>query len=78
MRVWDGIYKKTLENKMSLLAFDKYEYCVNINNPKEYQDKAYLDDVKRVKKFFQKFNYKQEFRNAVSNMVATDTYFLLA
>ena len=75
MKVWDSVYKKTLENKVALLAFDKYEYCVNISNPKEYQEKAYLDDVKRVKKFFQKFNYKQEFRNAVSNMVTTDTYF---
>lgn len=46
MRIWDSIYKKTLENKVALLALDKYEYCVNIKDPKEYQSKEYLDDVK--------------------------------
>lgn len=75
MRIWDSIYKKTLENKVALLALDKYEYCVNIKDPKEYQSKEYLDDVKRVNKFFQKFNYRQELRNVASNVVATDTYF---
>lgn len=76
MRFWDGIYAEAIDYRLNLLAFDINKYCINIKDPNEYSSKEYKDDCKRINKFFQNFNAKQEFRNAVKNMLITDTYFV--
>ena len=75
MEVWDGIYNRTINYKLNLLSFDIDRYPVNIKNNSEFDSQEYKDDCRRVDKFFQNFKAKQEFRNAVKNMLKTDTYY---
>lgn len=75
MEVWDGIYNRTINYKLNLLSFDIDRYPVNIKDNSEFDSQEYKDDCRRVDKFFQNFKAKQEFRNAVKNMLKTDTYY---
>jgi len=65
MKVFDTIYAKTLRYFQSLLAFDLNITCVNMKDPKEYSSDAYKQDLRRVYKFLDNFNYKQEFGTKV-------------
>lgn len=76
MSVWDSLYAKVIEHKVGLLAFDRYEYCTNMVDPEEEMNSSeYKADKRRVKKFFEKFNDKQEFLRVAKNVMKTDTYF---
>lgn len=75
MEVWDGIYNRTINYKLNLLSFDIDRYPVNIKDNSEFDSQEYKDDCRRVDKFFQNFKAKQEFRNAVKNMLKTETYY---
>lgn len=75
MNMWDGIYKQAIDYKLNLLSFDINKYCINIKDNSEYKSKEYIDDCKRVEKFFANFNAKQAFRDATKNMLLNDTYF---
>ncbi len=77
MKVWDDVYGNTIKYLDGILSFDLSRYCVNADNPQEdYKTKEYLDDVKRVYKFFNKFNYKEEFKKIVSTMLTTGVCFV--
>lgn len=76
MRMWDGIYNLAIDYKLNLLSFDINKYCTNIKDPKEYSSKEYKDDCRRVAKFFENFNAKEEFRNVTKNMLISDTFFV--
>lgn len=69
MEVFDAIYAKTLRYMKSLLAFDLSITCTNIKDPTEYSSKEYKDDLRRVYKFLDNFDYKQEFGNKVVPML---------
>ena len=69
MEVWDSIYAKTLRYYEGLLAFDLSYICTNIKNPSEWKSQEYLDDVRRVNKFLDKFDYKAEFRKVVKELM---------
>lgn len=75
MNVWDGVYNRAINYKLNLLSFDIDRYPVNIKDNDEFNSQEYKDDCRRVDKFFQNFKAKQEFRNAVKNMLKTDTYY---
>lgn len=75
MEIWDAIYAKTLRYYEGLLAFDLSYTCKNIKNPSEYKSKEYLDDVKRVQKFLDNFDYKLEFKKVVKEMLRRETCF---
>lgn len=65
MASWDTIYKKTLEMYDGMLSFDLSYSCTNYKDPKELGSKEYKEDLNRVFKFLDKFDYKREFRKAV-------------
>jgi hypothetical protein len=75
METWDAIYKRAIEYKTNLLAFDIDRVPINIVDDDEFESEEYKEDCKRVDKFFNYFKAKQEFRNVVKNMLKTDTYF---
>jgi hypothetical protein len=76
MYTWDSLYSRIIDLKVGLLAFDRYEYCTNMVDPEEEMNsKEYKADKRRVKKFFQRFNDKQEFLRVAKNVMKTDTYF---
>lgn len=75
MEIWDAIYAKTLRYFRGLLAYDLSYTCKNIKDPSEYNSKGYKDDVKRVNKFLDNFDYKIEFDKVVQQMLRTETCF---
>jgi hypothetical protein len=75
MSVWDSIYAQVIDYKVNLLAFDRYQYCINATNS-DLNTKEYKDDVKRVNKFFEQFNLKLEGYKIARNILKTDTFFV--
>ena len=75
MEIWDSIYAKTLRYFEGLLAFDLSYTCKNIKDPKDYKSKEYEDDIKRVNKFLDNFDYKTEFRKVVKEVMRKETCF---
>ena len=75
MEIWDTIYAKTLRYLRGLLAYDLSYTCKNIKDPSEYNSKEYKDDIKRVNKFLDNFDYKIEFDKVVQQMLRTETCF---
>ncbi len=73
MEIWDAIYAKTLRYFGGLLSFDLSYTCKNIKNPSEYNSKEYKDDIKRVHKFLDNFDYKIEFDKVVKQLLRTET-----
>ena len=73
MEIWDAIYAKTLRYMGGLLAFDLSYTCKNVKDPSEYKSKEYRDDVKRVNKFLDNFDYKLEFDKVVKQLLRTET-----
>ena len=69
MEVFDGIYANTLRYMKGLLSFDLSYTCKNIKDPSEYQSKEYKEDLRRVHKFLDSFDYEQEFKNKVIPML---------
>lgn len=76
MEIWDSIYAKTLRYFIGLLAFDLSYQCTNIKNSSEYKSKEYQDDIKRVNKFLDKFDYKSEFRKVVKEIMRKETSYV--
>jgi hypothetical protein len=76
MYVWDSLYGKVIDHKVGLLAFDRYEYCTNMVDPSvEMNSIDYIEDKRRVAKFFERFKDKQEWLRVAKNVMKTDTYF---
>lgn len=76
MEVWDTMYAKTLRYFEGLLAFDLSYTCKNIKNPSDYKSKEYLEDIKRVHKFLDNFDYKSEFRKVVKEVMRKETCYV--
>lgn len=78
MEVYDTIYGKTLRYFATLLSFDLNITCKNMKNPKEYKSQEYKDDLRRVYKFLDSFDYKQEFLKILKEVLRKEivyTYF---
>ena len=75
MEVWDTIYGNTLKHFAGLLSFDLsyYPSMVSLKNYDEYNSQEYKDDVMRVEKFLNKFDYKQEFAKIVRQILRYET-----
>lgn len=76
MEVWDSLYSKILRYYEGLLAFDLSYTCKNIKNPSEYKSKEYQDDIKRVNKFLDNFDYKAEFKKVVKEVMRKETSYV--
>lgn len=75
MKVWDTIYSKTLNFYENILSFDLSYVCKNVKNPSEYASEEYKQDYRRVQKFLDNFDYKREFKKAMSQVLRTGVYF---
>lgn len=69
MEVFDSIYANTLRYMGGLLSFDLSYTCKNIKDPSEYQSEEYKEDLRRVHKFLDSFDYVQEFKNKIVPMI---------
>lgn len=73
--VFDAIYSKTLKYFIGLLSFDLTYSCKNIKNPSDYSSQEYKDDLKRVYKFLDNFDYKHEFKKILKIMTTRDVVY---
>lgn len=69
----DMLTKKTLYYLGNLPSFDLTYYCNNIEDKSEYKSDEYKKDYNIMKKFFSKFNYKQQFQNIMRNLLRRET-----
>jgi len=67
------VYKRLIAYLANMLSFD-ITYVSNVE-PKEYNKPRYKSDLKYVEDFLDKFEYKQEFRIAVREMIRNDAFF---
>jgi hypothetical protein len=70
LQTFDRIYAKTIDYFANMLAFDLRYTCTNAYGS-DYNSKEYKDDVKRMYKFLDKFDYKSEFGNVVRQLLRT-------
>ena len=67
------MYKRNLEYIANLAAFDLEMVCVN--PPKDFNDKVYQKDWRTVKEFFNKFDYRAQFKSILWHMLMEEAYF---
>lgn len=75
MEVFDSIYGRTLKYLNSLMSIDLYWTVENIKDVKEYKSNEYKNDLRRLYKFLDAFDYKQEFRKVTKECLRKETVF---
>lgn len=68
------VYKKLLSYLGTMLSFDMTYTCINSKSG-DYAGKAYQKDLDVLKRFVDKFDYKQEFTTIVQEMIRNEAYF---
>lgn len=75
MNNYDMIFKRTLQSYANVLAFDLQIVCTNAFTQADYESDEYKEDKKRIYKFLDRFDYIQEFKNVVLEVLLHETYF---
>lgn len=68
------MYKRNQEYLANLPAFDLEMSCVNASK-EDYKTSKYKKDYEEIKKFFNAFNYREQFKNITWNMLMNETYY---
>lgn len=71
------MYKRNQEYLATLPSFDLEMTCINVENDKDYNSPAYKKDYKAIASFLDKFDYRQEFKDVLWNLLMTETYFCM-
>jgi hypothetical protein len=66
-------YKRLISYLANMLSFDLTYSCINAEQG-DYTSAKYKKDFKEVAKFFDKFDYKEEFATAVKEMLRNELY----
>lgn len=66
-------YKRLISFLANMLSFDLTYTCINAD-ASDYKSPKYQKDLKIVKDFFDKFDYKKEFNVAVKEMLRNETF----
>lgn len=75
LNIFDTIYNKVMEYYNGILSYDLRISCKNIKNPKDYNSKQYKEDLNRVYKFLDSFDYKQEFKKVTKQVLKSGVSF---
>ena len=76
MESFDMIYKRLVKYYANMLSFDLDISCTNAYAPNsDYKSKEYKEDLRRVYKFLDSFDYKAEFRKVVKELLRRQNYF---
>jgi len=76
MEAFDMIYKRTAYYYADMLAYDLDISCVNAYAPEnDYKSKEYKEDLQRVYKFLDSFDYKAEFAKVTKELLRRQKYF---
>lgn len=68
------MYKRNHEYLATLPSFDLEISCINAK-PEDYIKSSYKKDYDAIKNFLNRFNYREQFRNATWNMLMNETYY---
>jgi hypothetical protein len=72
-----ALYKRNLDYIKNLPAFNLAINCKNAKTENDYNSDAYKKDLKVVKDFLRKFNYKEEFSRVFFQMLNTESYYCM-
>lgn len=76
MEAFDMLYKRLVKYYSNMLAFDLDISCTNAYAPKtDYDSEEYKEDLRRVYKFLDSFDYKAEFHKVVKELLRKQNYF---
>ena len=70
------MYKRNQEYLANLPAFDLEMSCINAHTG-DYNSSKYQNDYKEIEKFFNKFNYREQFKAITWNIVMNETYYAM-
>lgn len=70
------MYKRNIHYLATMPSFDLEITCTNAKK-EDYKSAAYKKDEQIVKDFLSQFDYRQEFKRAVWNMINQETYFCI-
>lgn len=68
------MYKRNLEYIANLPAFDLEMTCINAS-PEDYKTSKYKNDYQAVARFFDKFDYRAQFKEILWNLLMEETYY---
>lgn len=74
LSVADGLFSKTTNYFAGILSFDLSMSCKNAYG-EDYKSEEYKEDLKRVHKFLDSFDYQGEFRKILQMMIKNETVF---
>lgn len=69
MEVFDILYKRVVGYYSGMLRYDLDIECTNAFTKEDYNSEQYKDDLKRVYKFLDKFDYKEEFAKVTKQLL---------
>ena len=75
MSTYDMLFDRLGKYYSGMLAFDLNRVCLNAYTEKDYQSQEYKDDLLRVRRFFDSFDYKQWFGNIARCLPKYEVYF---
>ena len=76
MESFDMLYRRIIKYYANMLAFDLDISCINAYAPQtDYDSDEYKEDLRRVYKFLDAFDYKSEFHKVVTELLRKQNYF---
>lgn len=75
LEIFDTIYGKIIDYYAGILSYDLSITCKNVKDPQEYSSDEYRQDLKRVHKFLDCFDYRQEFMKVTKQVLRTGVSF---
>lgn len=75
-KFYDMLFARTIQAYVNSLSFDLQMVCTNAYTAADYESAEYIDDKRRVYDFLNKFNYKNEFRKIVQQIVLNEVYYV--
>lgn len=73
---FDMLFSRTVQSYVNALSFDLQVVCTNAFTSADYNSTEYQEDKRRVNEFLHKFNYKNEFRKIVQQIMLHEAYFV--
>lgn len=75
-KFFDMLFARTVESYVNALSFDLQIVCTNAFTQADYQSDEYIQDKRRVENFLNKFQYKNEFRKVVQQIMLHEVYYV--
>ena len=68
-------YRRLLSYLGNMLSFDMTYVCTNATKDSDYKSAKYRKDLDKVKRFFDRFDYIEEFSNVSQQLLRNETFF---